>query len=85
MWGGYADEAAEIDATLDALAQQSGTLWVPVPDGDLVPTITDGEMWAYQRDGKPGKAIVIQRDHFHGDVILADGYAICRRVTDDPA
>jgi DNA-binding XRE family transcriptional regulator len=72
---GPVDEAL---AYLDTLAAgQSGNLWVPVPDGDLVPTITDGEMWAYERDGKLGKAIVIHKDHFHGDIILADGYAVC--------
>jgi hypothetical protein len=55
-----------------------GDVWEPVEDGNHVPTITDGEMWAYERDGKKGKAIVIRKDNFHGDLILEDGYAICR-------
>lgn len=57
--------------------------WQPVPDGDLVPTITDDQIWAYERDGKLAKAIVIRKGSFHGDVILADGYAVCtQRVPD---
>jgi hypothetical protein len=57
-----------------------GEAWEPVPDGELVPTITDGEMWAYRRDGKLGKAVAIRKGSFHGDIILADEYAVCRRV-----
>lgn len=58
----------------------SEQVWVPVPDGEFVPTITDGTLMAYMRNGKLGKAIVIRRGSFHGDIILADGYAICRLV-----
>jgi hypothetical protein len=69
------------EAEIERLKAQAAALWQPVPDGDLVPTITDGEMWAYERDGKLGKAIVIQRGNFHGDIILADGYAVCTQRT----
>jgi hypothetical protein len=65
------------------IAELEANQWTPVPDGGLVPTITDGKMWAYERDGKRGKAIVFQKDHFHGDIILADDYAVCRRQEAD--
>lgn len=71
-------------AELEAALAERGE-WEPVPDSNLVPTITDGEMWAYERDSKLGKAIAIRRGSFHGDIILADGYAVCRRVPVYPA
>ena len=74
-------ELAKKQAYILQLERALGEAWTPVGDGYIVPTVTDDEVWAYERDGKLGKAIVIRKDHFHGDIILADGYALCRRTS----
>jgi hypothetical protein len=75
---------AKHDSFVAALAGLDEPGWEPVEDGVLVPTITQDSVWAYKRNGKLGKTLVISKDSFHGDIILADGYAVCRAKGDAP-